>query len=131
MFGKQQSKHPGCLSRIPAPDFYPSRIPDLGSKHSNQRDEKKICCFTFFCSHKFHKIENYFIFEIVKKKFLGQFLKFFRTFYPKICHKALKNMGLVVSGNREKPIPDPGTGSRVKKAPDFGSGSAILLISNI
>jgi hypothetical protein len=26
---------PGCLSWIPDPDFYPSRIPDLGSKKSN------------------------------------------------------------------------------------------------
>jgi hypothetical protein len=24
--------NPGCLSRIPYPDFYPSRIPDLGSR---------------------------------------------------------------------------------------------------
>jgi hypothetical protein len=23
---------PGCLSRVPDPDFYPSRIPDLGSR---------------------------------------------------------------------------------------------------
>jgi hypothetical protein len=45
-----------------------SRIPDLGSKKS-KRGVKKICCHTFFCSHKFHKIENYFIFEILKKKF--------------------------------------------------------------
>jgi hypothetical protein len=29
---------PGCLSRIPDPDFYPSRIPDLGSKNSNKRE---------------------------------------------------------------------------------------------
>ncbi len=28
---------PGFLSRIPDPDFYPSRIPDLGSKNSNKR----------------------------------------------------------------------------------------------
>jgi hypothetical protein len=26
---------PGCLSRIPDPDFYPSRIPDLGSRISD------------------------------------------------------------------------------------------------
>ncbi len=26
---------PGCLSRIPDPDFYPFRIPDLGSRISN------------------------------------------------------------------------------------------------
>jgi hypothetical protein len=27
---------PGCLSRIPDPDFYPSRIPDLGSRIQKQ-----------------------------------------------------------------------------------------------
>jgi hypothetical protein len=38
---------PGCLSRIPNPDFYPSRIPDLGSRipdpktATKERDEKK------------------------------------------------------------------------------------------
>ncbi len=34
---------PGCLSRIPDPDFHPSRIPDLGSKNSYWY---KICCHT-------------------------------------------------------------------------------------
>ncbi len=29
---------PGCLSRIPDLDFYPSRIPDPGSKNSNNRE---------------------------------------------------------------------------------------------
>jgi hypothetical protein len=36
---------PGCLSRIPDPDFYPSRIPDLGSwiqKQQQKRGVKKI-----------------------------------------------------------------------------------------
>ncbi len=28
----------GCLSRIPDPDFYPSWIPDPGSKNSNKRE---------------------------------------------------------------------------------------------
>jgi hypothetical protein len=32
---------PGCLSQIPDPDFYPSRISDPGSKNSNERGEKK------------------------------------------------------------------------------------------
>jgi hypothetical protein len=35
---------PGCLSRIQDPDFYPSRIPDLGSriqKHQQKRGVKK------------------------------------------------------------------------------------------
>ncbi len=48
---------PGCLSRIPDPDFYPSRIPDpkTGTK---ERGEKKIVDIPFFCSHRFHKIIN-------------------------------------------------------------------------
>ncbi len=29
---------PGCLSRIPDPDFYPSRISDPGSKNRNKRE---------------------------------------------------------------------------------------------
>jgi hypothetical protein len=28
---------PGCLSRIPDPDFYPSRIPNLGSRIQKQQ----------------------------------------------------------------------------------------------
>jgi hypothetical protein len=59
---------PGCLSKILI--FYPSQIPDMGSriqKPQQKRGVTKICCHTFFCSHKFHKIVNYFIFEIQKK----------------------------------------------------------------
>ena len=40
---------------IPDPDFYPSRIPDLGSriqKQQQKREVKKIRCQTFLCSHK-------------------------------------------------------------------------------
>ncbi len=63
----------GCLSPIPDPDFCPSRIPDPGSKNSNKREgRKKICCptGTSFCNHKYHKIENYFIFlKWCRKKF--------------------------------------------------------------
>ncbi len=48
-----------------------SRISDPGSKNRNKREGwKKIRCHTFFCSHTFHKIENYFIFGILKKKIL-------------------------------------------------------------
>jgi hypothetical protein len=58
---------PGCLSRIPDPDFYPFRIKDLGSRipdpKSATKERGKNICYTFFCSHKFHKIENDFIFE--------------------------------------------------------------------
>jgi hypothetical protein len=46
---------PGCLSRIP----------DLTTK--KMRGEKFLSYL--FCSHKYHKIENYFIFKRVKKFF--------------------------------------------------------------
>jgi hypothetical protein len=53
-------------------DVYPgSRISDPGSKNGNKREEwKKIWCYTIFCSHKFHIIENYFIFETLLKKII-------------------------------------------------------------
>jgi hypothetical protein len=81
---------PGCLSQSPYPDFYPSRIEDLRSripdpKTAIKESGKKISCHTFFCSHKFHKIENYFIFGMLKKN-LGQFKKIIEPFYPKNCH---------------------------------------------
>jgi hypothetical protein len=79
---------PGCLTRIPDPDFYPSRILDPGSPDpKTATKEKKICChkIPFFCSNKFHTIENYLIFEMLKEK-LGQFSKNYRTFYTKSCH---------------------------------------------
>jgi hypothetical protein len=60
----------GCLSRILIFTHPGSWNPDLGSKNSNKRKGlKKIRCHTFFGSHKFHKIENYFIFGMLKKKF--------------------------------------------------------------
>jgi hypothetical protein len=55
---------------IPDPDFLP--IPDLGSQIPDpktaikERGGKKLVVILFFCSHKFHKIGNYFIFEILK-----------------------------------------------------------------
>ncbi len=40
--------------------------PDPGSNNSTKRGEGKCCCPTIFCSHKYHKIVNNFIFEQVK-----------------------------------------------------------------
>jgi hypothetical protein len=118
---------PGCLSRIPDPDFYPSRIPDLGSlisdpgsKNSNKREG----CHTFFCSHKFHKIVHYFSFEVLKKKIWANFQRIIELFAQKIFTKLSKvwvwDPG---SGKNLFRITDPG----VKKAPDPGSGSATLV----
>jgi len=33
---------PGCLSQIPDPDFYPSRIPDLGSRIQKQQQKRGV-----------------------------------------------------------------------------------------
>ncbi len=54
---------PGCLSRIPDPDFYPSRIPifthpgsrisDPGSKN---RGEKKLVVIPFYVATNFTKL---------------------------------------------------------------------------
>jgi hypothetical protein len=64
---------PGCLSRIPDPDFYPSRIPDLVSKNNNKREgRKKFVILFYVVTIKIHKIKSYFIFEIPKKKNLGR-----------------------------------------------------------
>jgi hypothetical protein len=52
---------PGCLSRIPDPDFYPSRIPDPRTRIQdpktamNDRGGKKLVVIPFF-----HKIELFY-----------------------------------------------------------------------
>jgi hypothetical protein len=96
---------------IPDPDFYPSRISDPGSKNSNKREVwKKISSHTFLCCHKFHKIENYFSFEVLKKKIWANFQRFIELFAQKMVTKLSK---LWVwdprSGIRKKLIPDPGS----------------------
>ncbi len=81
---------PGCLSRILDPNFYPSRIPDLGSriqKQQQKRGVKKKFCHTFLCSHKFHKIEHYFGFEVLKKKMWANFQRIIELFTQKIVTK--------------------------------------------
>jgi hypothetical protein len=93
---------PGCLSRIPDPDFYPFRIPD--QKQQQKRGVKKI-----------------------EEKNMGQFSKNYRNFYPKICHQALKNMGLRSgirdprSGIKKKTY----SGSRIRVHGQKGSRSRI------
>ncbi len=109
---------------IPDPGSWFLPIPDPGSKNSNKRQGwKKICCHNFLCSHKFHKIANYFSFEVLKKKIWANFQRFIELFTQKIVNKLSKiwvwDPG---SGKNLFHILDPG----VKKAPDPGSGSATL-----
>jgi hypothetical protein len=113
---------PGCLSRIPDPDFYPPRIPDPKTT-TKERGEKKFVVINFLCSHKFHKIANYFSFRVLKKKIWANFQRIIELFTQKIVTKLSKiwiwDPG---SGKNLYRIPDPG----VKKAPDPGSRSATL-----
>ncbi len=94
-------------------------------KQRQKRGVKKKLLSYLFCSHKFHKIEKCFILTCLRKKF-GQFSKNYRTFYPKICHLAFKNMGLGSgirdprSGNR-----DPGTEIREPRSGNRDPGSGI------
>jgi hypothetical protein len=46
---------PGCLSRIPDPDFYPSRIPDPKTA-TKERGEKKLVVIPFYVATNFTKL---------------------------------------------------------------------------
>jgi hypothetical protein len=46
---------PGCLSRIPDPDFYPSRIPDPKTA-TKERGEKKFDVIPFYVATNFTKL---------------------------------------------------------------------------
>ncbi len=101
--------------------FYPSRISDPGSKNLNKREGWKK-----FYNHKFHKIENYFIFEMLKKtNWFSFFSKNYRNFYQKFVTKLFKiwvwglgsgirdpeqtysRSGIRVKGSNRHRIPDP------------------------
>jgi hypothetical protein len=92
---------------------------------------KKLDVKSFYVARKYKKIVNYFIFEVLQKKFFANFHRIIELFTKKICQKALQNMvlgsGIRDPGSGKNPfrIPDPG----VKKAPDPGSGSATLVCS--
>jgi hypothetical protein len=54
------------LSKAPDLVFYPSRI--RIQQQQQKRRDKKLVFLPFLKSQNCHKIENYFIFELVKKK---------------------------------------------------------------
>jgi hypothetical protein len=47
---------PGCLSRIPDPDFYPSRISDLGSRIQKQQQKRGVK-INFYVATNFTKLQ--------------------------------------------------------------------------
>jgi hypothetical protein len=63
--------------------FYPSRIPDPKNS-TKERGEKNLY------SHKFHKIENYFIFEMLKKTIWTSFQRIIEFLTKKSVTKLYK-----------------------------------------
>jgi hypothetical protein len=96
---------------ITDPDFYLARI-GTGSripKQQQKRCGKKFVVIPFYVATNFHKIDNYFGIEMLKKQIWVNFQKIV-TFYPKNCHQALKNMGL---GSRIRDPEKTYSGSRI------------------
>jgi hypothetical protein len=96
-----------------------SQIPD--PETATKEMGEKNCCYTFFCSHKFHSIENYFIFEMAKKKIWTNYQRIIELFTQKIVSKLSKIwVWDPRSEIQNKPILDPGsrgqkgTGSRIR-----------------
>ena len=120
---------PGCLSRIPDPDFYPSRIPDPGSRipdpktATKDRGEKNSFVKPFFVATNFTKL-NIILFLICWRKKFGPIFQELLKFLPKKLSPSPQKYGFGIrdprSGIRKKPIPDPGsrgqkgTGSRIR-----------------
>ncbi len=64
----------GCLSRIPNPDFYPSRIPDPTTA-PKRRGEKYLFVLPYFVATNIINWKFDFIFEQVKKIVLAKTLR--------------------------------------------------------
>jgi hypothetical protein len=79
-------------------------------KQPQKREVKKISCHTFLCSHKFHKIVNYFSFEVLKKKMWANFQRIIELFTKKVVKKLLK----IWFWDPGSGIRDPGSGIRKK-----------------
>jgi hypothetical protein len=106
---------------IPDPGSWFLPIPDPGSKNSNKRVRWKKICYTFFCSHKYHKIEYYVLFEMVKKKIWANFQRIVEVFTQKIFNM-LSNIWIWDPGSE---IRDPGSEIRDPRSGIRDPGSEI------
>jgi hypothetical protein len=120
-----------CGSGIFIPDLG-SRISDPGSRIpdpktvTKERGEKKFVIILFL-SHKFHKIEYYVIFEMLKKKIWANFQRIVEVFTQKFFNM-LSNIWVWDPGSE---IRGPGSGKNLFRIPDpksrgqKGTGSRI------
>ncbi len=109
---------------IPDPGSWFLPIPDPGSRipdpktATKERGGKKFLS----CSHKFHKIEHYFSFEVLKKNIWVNFQRIIELFTQKIVTKLSKIW-----------VRDPGSGKNLFRIPDSesrgkkGTGSRIRI----
>jgi hypothetical protein len=92
-----------------------SRISDPGSRIQKQQQKRGGKIFFVIPFYKFHKIENYFSFEVLKKKIWANFQRIIELFTQKIVTKLskiwVKDPGSRIQGSKRHRIPDPGSGS--------------------
>jgi hypothetical protein len=98
--------------RCVSPGSWFLSIPDPRSRIQKQQLERggKIGCLTCFRSQKYHKIETYFVLELVKRK-IGPMCKELQNFLPWIFSWSSQN-GL------RSGIRDPGSGKNIFRIPD-------------
>jgi hypothetical protein len=114
---------PGCFSRVTDPDFYPSPIPDLGSRipdpktATKERCEKKFVVIPFFVAINFTKLKISLFWNAKKLSLLSLNRGLGSGIRDPGPGSEIREPG---SGKNLFRIPDPG----VKKDP--GSGSATL-----
>jgi hypothetical protein len=61
-----------------------SRIPDPKTAKKERNEEELVVAS--FCSHKYHKSEHFFTFELVKKKIWANLQRIIEHFTQKNCH---------------------------------------------
>jgi hypothetical protein len=100
---------PGRLSRIPDPDFCPSRI----KKYQQKRGvKKKFVVLPFFLATKITKLKIMLVlkFELVKKKIWANLQRMIELSTQKSSLSSQK-YGFGIRNPEKKPMPDPRSGS--------------------
>jgi hypothetical protein len=72
-----------------------------------------------YCSHNYHKIENYFIFEQVKKKMWANLQRIIGLFTQKIAINSKKYRFGILDPRSGKKAPDPGSATLLPEKKDI------------